>query len=627
VKGKFVVFITGLKHLGVFIFLIGALFTSASSWGAEGSGSPTFTYQGRFFNASGTAPLQEVLDLTLAILDPSGTCVLYEEHQSSIDVSRSMGVFAVQIGSAVGSLKRTNVDPGLSMSDVFANRGSLPVSTHCPNGYVPAAGDSRKLRVTVTPESTGIPTTLSPDQVINATPQSQVADTLQGLSPDQFLQVSKASNVAGAAAGKFLYTADGVTFSWTDGTAGTPGPTGATGATGPAGATGATGPTGPTGPAGEAGPTGATGAAGAAGPTGATGLPGVQGPTGPAGATGAAGPTGPAGASPWALSGANTYYSAGNVGIGTTSPSSSLHIASTHTSTAGPVFGVKVLPTYNQAGASSIVNTDLLINRTETSLGATPGTQSLIDAQVGGVSKFRVGNDGTVFTGSTIYVNGGLGAIRGATLSPWAVNTPLTLSSYLSSGTGFMIRMTHSDIMTQTSGTNGGLSITPVYNQTSGTASNTDLLINRTQTAVGSGVQRLVDAQVGGVTKFNISNTGDAYSAGNVRASGQISSGSQVITSGTSTLDWNNGNAISTDYGCASNFTLNNLRDGGTYTLVVTDTGTTQCGFSTSTGGTDAATVTYRFKPANAARTASSHTVYTLMRIGTTVYVSWGSGF
>jgi hypothetical protein len=115
---------------------------------------------------------------------------------------------------------------------------------------------------------------------------------------------------------------------------------------------------------------------------------------------------------------------------------------------------------------------------------------------------------------------------------------------------------------------------------------------------------------------------------GGIRASGQLSTGSQVISSGATTaIDWNNGNSISTNYNCGSAFAFANLRDGGTYTLVVTDSATTQCSFSTTTTGNGAGTVSYRFKPTNAARTASSHTVYTLMRVGDIVYVSWASGF
>lgn len=114
---------------------------------------------------------------------------------------------------------------------------------------------------------------------------------------------------------------------------------------------------------------------------------------------------------------------------------------------------------------------------------------------------------------------------------------------------------------------------------------------------------------------------------GNIVSTGQIAGGSQTISSGTTAINWNNGNTILTDYDCASDFQFANLRDGGTYTLVVTGTGTAQCGFSTTTTGMGAGTMTYRFKPANAVRTASSYSVYTLMRVGTVVLVSWTTGF
>ncbi|MBC7776691.1 MAG: tail fiber domain-containing protein [Phycisphaerae bacterium] len=158
------------------------------------------------------------------------------------------------------------------------------------------------------------------------------------------------------------------------GPAGAAGPTGATGAQGPAGAQG---PIGLTGPAGAAGPTGATGAQGPAGAQGPTGL---TGPAGPTGATGPQGPVGPAGTytagsgisisgstisntgdndnnasneiqslsiagqtlslsngggsvmlpaanSQWTTNGANIFNNnAGNVGIGTNTPSARLQI-------------------------------------------------------------------------------------------------------------------------------------------------------------------------------------------------------------------------------------------------------------------------------------------------------------
>jgi hypothetical protein len=101
------------------------------------------------------------------------------------------------------------------------------------------------------------------------------------------------------------------------GPTGATGPAGATGATGAAGATGAQGPQGPAGPAGPTGPTGSTGSTGATGPAGPAGPAGPTGATGAAGPTGPTGATGPAGASPFSLSGSTAYYTAGNVGIGT----------------------------------------------------------------------------------------------------------------------------------------------------------------------------------------------------------------------------------------------------------------------------------------------------------------------
>lgn len=55
---------------------------------------------------------------------------------------------------------------------------------------------------------------------------------------------------------------------------------------------------------------------------------------------------------------------------------------------------------------------------------------------------------------------------------------------------------------TATSGTVSRVAVVPTYNQTSGTAANTDLLVNRTETAVGSGAQRLIEAQIGNTTRY-----------------------------------------------------------------------------------------------------------------------------
>ncbi|MDO8668135.1 MAG: hypothetical protein Q7K35_03480, partial [bacterium] len=111
----------------------------------------------------------------------------------------------------------------------------------------------------------------------------------------------------------------------------------------------------------------------------------------------------------------------GNVGIGVSNPSAKLEVVGTTkiTGTFGnemlepnlfaPTFqqnlngqsvtALKIAPVYNQGSSSGINNTDLLINRTEIGF-QTPGKQFLIDAQVGGVSKFVVDNKGKIGIGT-----------------------------------------------------------------------------------------------------------------------------------------------------------------------------------------------------------------------------------
>lgn len=111
------------------------------------------------------------------------------------------------------------------------------------------------------------------------------------------------------------------------------GPQGPIGPQGIQGIQGPIGPVGPvlyigsTGPTGTTGRTGPTGQPGYTGPTGLTGYTGPTGLIGPIGRTGTTGQTGPTGASPWVLSRNNTYYIAGNVGIGTQNPQYPLDIS------------------------------------------------------------------------------------------------------------------------------------------------------------------------------------------------------------------------------------------------------------------------------------------------------------
>lgn len=95
---------------------------------------------------------------------------------------------------------------------------------------------------------------------------------------------------------------------------------------GPRGPAGETGPAGPPGPQGAQGPAGAQGAQGPQGVQGPAGAQGAAGPQGLQGLPGPSGPQGPAGDSHWLINGLATYYSTGNVGIGTSTPTQPLHV-------------------------------------------------------------------------------------------------------------------------------------------------------------------------------------------------------------------------------------------------------------------------------------------------------------
>jgi hypothetical protein len=104
-----------------------------------------------------------------------------------------------------------------------------------------------------------------------------------------------------------------------------------------------------------------------------------------------------------------------------------------------------------------------------------------------------------------------------------------------------------------------------------------------------------------------------------LQVQGQIVS--PAYNAGTSTtIDWNNGNnqyTAPTGNACTA-FTLNNMLDGGVYTLAVQNVTSGTCTFA-ATG------LTFVYSPINTA--VSSDAVYTFMRMGTKVYVSWVTSF
>lgn len=177
----------------------------------------------------------------------------------------------------------------------------------------------------------------------------------------------------------------------------------------------------------------------------------------------------------------------------------------THNQTSGTNKIVAILPTYNQSSGTA-ANTDFLINRTETAVGS--GNQFLIDAQVGGTSKFKVSNTGTIVTANSKF------SIQSGSTPTISADNPNGTSIFFnqaqsnnSTNPVFVFDTGASRYLEGSSGNQVFFSLTPDYNQTATTGA-TDFLINRTETTIGSGAQYLINAQVGGVSKFNLSNSG-----------------------------------------------------------------------------------------------------------------------
>lgn len=178
------------------------------------------------------------------------------------------------------------------------------------------------------------------------------------------------------------------------------------------------------------------------------------------------------------------FDSNGNVGIGTTAPTHSLTMGSTGT-------GIAL---YNTADQTTNFERGLL-----------SWTSNVLELRNGS------GGTGTART-LRLRVNSAGGDAGSSAvdfiMKRWsapAVQFNIPESSTLLSSSGSAVNINVGTSVS--SGVPSILSLTGSIN-TSGTAGYTALLINPTETATGSGIKNLINAQVGGTDKFTVSNTG-----------------------------------------------------------------------------------------------------------------------
>lgn len=199
-----------------------------------------------------------------------------------------------------------------------------------------------------------------------------------------------------------------------------------------------------------------------------------------------------------------TFFTGGNVGIGTNAASVPFEIQNTLaiqrlTSTTGT----------NQAYYRSTNTSGSMFAGLESSSGGSIATGGIANAAIFGHSgalpvqimtnstpKMTILSGGNVGIG--IAAPTGILHVQQVADSTAVTSIPVALSVDSVGAAGEL---------TASSGVQVFAAIKPTYNQTS-TAAGTDLLINRTNTAIGSGAQKLIDAQVGGSTVFSVDRNG-----------------------------------------------------------------------------------------------------------------------
>jgi hypothetical protein len=123
----------------------------------------------------------------------------------------------------------------------------------------------------------------------------------------------------------------------------------------------------------------------------------------------------------------------------------------------------------------------------------------------------------------------------------------------------------------------------------------------------------------------SITTSGD-ITAANITATKQIA-GATVsnLAINAATLDFSSGNTIILSHSCATPIDLSNLKDGGVYTFVNTDTaGTSKCVFTAN----NVSGALIRYSPSNTNRVGGGAvSVYGIIRANNYILIAWTSGF
>lgn len=185
-----------MKLQNVLVLIFMSLFWTTYVFAGPGS----LTYQGRIKNSDGNPLEVDGVKFEFSVMNPTGTCVLYKETSTAIDMRNSGGVFDVPIGTGT---KNYPAAPSFKLLDSFDNSTTL----NCESGgtYVPVADDKRLLRVQFY-DGTGWKL-ISPDSDIRSVPyagHAKIAQSAQKLGSNIATDFILKTDIPLCGAGQYL---------------------------------------------------------------------------------------------------------------------------------------------------------------------------------------------------------------------------------------------------------------------------------------------------------------------------------------------------------------------------------------------------------------------------------------
>lgn len=154
--------------IGLFLLAFFIAFSAAAT-------PTTMTLTGSITQSDGTPLEASNVGFLFQLVDPSGSCIIYQEQIAGYDMSGSGGDFAVPLGSGTVTYPSSG---SFTLTDAFSN--STPYSCSGSGTYLPSLTDTRILRMQFYDGTSW--KSITPDLVIRSAPFASVAGSAEKLS-------------------------------------------------------------------------------------------------------------------------------------------------------------------------------------------------------------------------------------------------------------------------------------------------------------------------------------------------------------------------------------------------------------------------------------------------------------